>query len=548
MGRHRTIRIVTAAEIAFASSPLATAVLAPDGVIRICNALFEQLLDLEAGMVFSEVLHANDRRAALELLETLREFPFGQLEARALKGQWLRLSAAPHVHADGTLEFVVLTAEDISAQRRSASELEIQFFFDPLTKLPNRAMLVQQMTVVMENLRRRGDALSLIFFDLDRFKLINDTLGFHAGDALLIAVGARLQAILRNTDLLVRMGGDEFALLLLGGAEYAGEVGRRVLEAFQEPFRLQNTEILSSACLGVSVYPDDAADEAELQAHADLAMFSAKDQGRGRIRFFGNAADHNELEQLELEAQLRHAVELGQMRAYYQPQYELLSGNLIGFEALLRWQHPTLGLLSPARFVPLAEQCGLILPLSAWILNTAVAQTARWNAGRGQPLRIAVNLSAAQLEREDLCRSVLQALSTNGLNAEYLELEITESQVMLHTPNLEAQMRDLRQIGVRFAVDDFGTGYSNLSRLSGLAINTLKVDRSFVSALGADHGDSGMLVKSIVQLAHNLKLDVLAEGVETLEQLERLHFVGCDLAQGYYFDAPLAAADAEKKL
>ena len=542
------MRGVTAAEIAFTSSPLATAVLAPDGVIHVCNALFEQLLGLEVGVAFTEALHVNDRRAALDLLETLRDLPYGQLEARGADGRWLRLVAAPHLRADGTLEGIVLTAEDISAQRRNARELEVQFFFDSLTKLPNRAMLVQQMTVVMDNLRRRGDALSLIFIDLDRFKLVNDTLGFSAGDALLLAVAARLQTVLRSTDLLVRMGGDEFALLLLGGADYAGEVGRRALEAFQEPFKLSGTEILSSACLGVSVHPDDAADEAELQAHADLAMFSAKDQGRGRIRFFGSAADHNELEQLELEAQLRHAVELGQMRAYYQPQYELLGGTLIGFEALLRWEHPTLGLLPPARFVPLAEQCGLILPLSTWILNAATTQTARWNAGRGKALRIAVNLSAAQLEREDLCRSVLQALSSSGLAAQQLELEITETQVMAHTPNLESQMRELRNLGVRFAVDDFGTGYSNLSRLSGLALNTLKVDRSFVSELGSDHDDSAMLVKSIVQLAHNLKLDVLAEGVESLAQLERLHFVGCDLAQGYYFAAPLAPADAEKKL
>jgi diguanylate cyclase (GGDEF)-like protein len=539
---------VTPAEIAFNSGPLATAILEPDGVLRVCNALFQETLRAPVGTSLLDALRDADRRAAQEFFHSLLEFPQGQLEVCHRDGRWLRLSAAPHLGDDGTLEVIVLTAEDISAQRRSAADLEVQYFFDTLTKLPNRAMLVQQISILMENLRRRGDSLSLLFIDLDRFKLVNDTLGFEAGDALLIKVAARLQSALRNTDLLVRMGGDEFALLLLGGAEYAGGVGRRVLESFQEPFRLNDTEILSSACLGVSVYPDDAADEAELQAHADLAMFSAKDSGRGRIRFFGNSADHHELEQLELEAQLRHAVELGQMRAYYQPQYELLSGNLIGFEALLRWEHPTLGLLPPARFVPLAEQCGLILPLSAWILNAATTQTARWNATRAQPLRIAVNLSAAQLERDDLCRSVLHALGESGLSAEHLELEITESQVMMHTPNLEAQMRALREIGVRFAVDDFGTGYSNLSRLSGLALNTLKVDRSFVAALGNHHDDSGMLVKSIVQLAHNLKLDVLAEGVETLAQLERLHFVGCDFAQGFYFAAPLPVEDAERKL
>jgi diguanylate cyclase (GGDEF)-like protein len=538
------------AEIAFVSSPLPTAVVSPNGTLLAFNVALERLLQPTTGAALESYLHGADRRAFTEMLQNLSEFSFGSLEARLFAGGWVRVSAAPHHDGSNALSAVVLTLEDISAARRSQSELEYLYFFDTLTGLPNRAMLVQQTGVMLESLRRRGESLSLIFIDLDRFKLVNDTLGFETGDEMLRLVALRLKTVLRNTDLLVRMAGDEFALLLLGGEEYAKTVGRRVLELFQEPFRLEEREILSSACLGISVHPLDAADSAELQSHADLAMFSAKQQGRGRLRFFGNREDHHELEQLELEANLRHALERQELRVHYQPQYELLNGSLIGFEALLRWQHPTLGLLPPGRFVPLAEQCGLILPLSRWILLEAAKQIATWNAGRGSPLRVAVNLCAAQLERDDLGSDVRGILGQSGLEAKYLELEITETQVMTHSARLETQMRELCALGVRFGVDDFGTGYSNLLRLRDVPLNTLKVDRSFIVRLTPDPDDSDTapLIRSIVQLAHNLKLEVLAEGVETQTQLERLHFMGCDFAQGFVFAPPLMLEDAEKLL
>ncbi len=523
------------------------AVVAPDGALTACNVALERLLRPRLGAPLSEYLHANDRRAFSELLDHLGEFAVGHLEARLFDSTWVRITAAPHLYDDGTVLAVVLTLEDISLQRRSQSELEYLYYFDALTGLPNRSMLLKQLAVVLESLQRRGESLSLVFIDLDRFKLVNDSYGFEAGDELLRTVAARLKTVLRSTDLLVRMSGDEYALLLLGDEEYASGVGRRVLELFQEPFKIDGHEVLSSACLGVSISPVDAKDAEELQAHADLAMFSAKQQGRGRMRFFGNREEHNELEQLELEVQLRYALERQELRVYYQPQYELLNGRLIGFEALVRWQHPSLGLLPPARFIPLAEQSGLILPISAWILRTASAQTVAWNAGRDLPLRIAVNLCAAQLERDDLTGGVLSALQKSGLPASCLELEITESQVMGHARHLERQMHELCVQGVRFSVDDFGTGYSNLMRLREVPVNTLKVDRSFVTQLGGND-NTVSLVRGIVQLAHSLQLEVVAEGVETQFQLEKLHFMGCDLAQGFVFAPPLPVLDAEKLL
>ncbi len=530
--------------LAFQNAPLGMAVFSVDGVLLTSNEMLDSWLQ-QPIVEFQAFIHPSDRRAFRELLVQLSEGETGFLECRLLLAQerWTR------VHASWFDGRIVCLFEDITRQKQSQVELDYLFYFDALTKLPNRAMLERQIDVMLSSVRRRDDGMALLLIDLDRFKLINDTYGFAFGDDFLVAVAARLNAALRITDLLVRMGGDEFAILVLGSAEDARVVGRRVLEAFAEAFVIKEQEVVSSACVGVALFPQDASDATSLQAHADIAMFNAKEAGRGRMRFYGALGQHAEREQLEIEAELLHCIERQELVVMYQPQYDIRDHHLIGFEALTYWQHPKRGLLSPGKFIALAEQTGFITTIGNWVLEKAAWQMQQWNAALQNPLQIAVNLSATQLERTGFVAVVAGILERTGLQAGQLELEITESQIMSKEFEPEQQLHALAALGVHLAIDDFGTGYSNLGRLLGLPLTTLKIDRLFVMDLLSDPSNpksTAPLVRSIVQLAHNLKLTVLAEGVETQAQLERLNFLGCDFAQGFYFAQPLSCAEAEK--
>jgi diguanylate cyclase (GGDEF)-like protein/PAS domain S-box-containing protein len=528
-------------ESAFEHAAIGMVVVGTDANALEVNTAFEQLSgfsdDQWRSRSLVDLVHQDDAAKLKDLLHQ-----GGVYELRLLHGDgrlfWARVTASKAVEAQS-----IFTFEDISDRKRAQDELEYIFYYDALTGLPNQTMLKKHIETVINNTRHRLEPLSLAFIDLDRFKLVNDTLGHDAGDALLGIVTKRLKTCLRSTDLLARMGGDEFGILMLGDREYVTRVTRKVLESFNQPFYLNGHEVSISACMGVANFPSDAETTTDLIARADLAMFRAKETGRGRARFFASDSDHHELEILEFEAQLRRALERGEFEVFYQPQFHLGEERLIGFEALVRWHHPERGLVLPDRFIGLAEASGLIVPLGAQVLESACLQTAKWNKA-GRDLKIAVNLSAVQLENTDLVGGVSSILERTGLAPKHLELEVTESQVMSRDTTPENMMFELRKLGVRFSIDDFGTGYSNLVRLQRLPLDMLKVDRAFTSGISANRNDAIPLVQTIIALAHNLGLEVLAEGVETQYQLEKLHFLGCDQAQGYVFAPPLPVGDA----
>jgi diguanylate cyclase (GGDEF)-like protein/PAS domain S-box-containing protein len=528
-------------ETAFEHAAIGMVVVGSDANALEVNAAFEQLSGFSDEQWRSrslvDLVHQDDAAKLKDLLHQ-----GGVYELRLLRHDgrlfWARVTASKAVEAQS-----IFTFEDISDRKRAQDELEYIFYYDALTGLPNQTMLKKHIETVINNTRHRLEPLSLAFIDLDRFKLVNDTLGHDAGDALLGIVTKRLKTCLRSTDLLARMGGDEFGILMLGDREYVTRVTRKVLESFNQPFYLNGHEVSISACMGVANFPSDAETTTDLIARADLAMFRAKETGRGRARFFASDHDHHELEILEFEAQLRRALERGEFEVFYQPQFHLGEERLIGFEALVRWHHPERGLVLPDRFIGLAEASGLIVQLGAQVLETACLQTAKWNKA-GHDYKIAVNLSAVQLENTDLVDNVSKVLERTGLSPKHLELEVTESQVMSRDTTPENMMFEMRKLGVRFSIDDFGTGYSNLVRLQRLPLDMLKVDRAFTSGISANRNDAIPLVQTIIALAHNLGLEVLAEGVETQYQLEKLHFLGCDQAQGYVFAPPLPVGDA----
>ena len=414
--------------------------------------------------------------------------------------------------------------------------------YDALTGLPNRAQFNQVLDHALSRAQRAGTAVALLFVDLDRFKNINDTLGHDAGDSMLREVAARLRQCLRTSDVVARFGGDEFIVMLedLPDAEHAAGVAAKVLEAIAKPLVVGNQELHVTASIGISTYPADSTDLHALQKHADIAMYRAKEQGRNGWRHYSAQADTHSLERLTLETQLRRALERGELLLHYQPKQEIASGRITGTEALVRWQHPDHGLLPPGNFIPLAEETGLIVSLGEWVLRKAcedASQLARLpDVG---PFRVAVNLSARQFSDESLIELVSSTLSRCQLDPALLELEITESFIMHNTAHAARVLGRLKDMGVRVAMDDFGTGYSSLACLKRFPIDAIKIDRSFIQGLPGD-ADDATLTKAIIAMVHSLRLRIVAEGVETREQVEFLSRHGCDEIQGYYFSPPLA--------
>ncbi len=381
----------------------------------------------------------------------------------------------------------------------------------------------------------------MLFIDLDRFKQINDTLGHAAGDALLQQVARRLEGCIRRTDTLARMGGDEFTVLLteLHDQQYVLTVAQKLLDALQAPFQIDTFELFVTASIGVGVYPRDGKDAATLQRNADSAMYCAKINGKNNFQVFAPEINATALESLELENALRRALENGEFQLRYQPQISI-DGGLTGLEALLVWNHPKLGIISPRQFIPVAEECGLIVPIGSWVLKQACTQAAAWRRAGFPPVKVAVNVSVIQFMRAGFAEAVAAILKETGFEAASLELELTEGVVMDNVEESNRQMRLLRALGVSLALDDFGTGYSSLSYLRNLPIDTLKIDQSFLE--GLESAPNAMpLLKAIVVLAHSLNLCVVAEGVETVTQLEALRLVGCDRVQGYLTCEPLPA-------
>jgi diguanylate cyclase (GGDEF)-like protein len=434
-----------------------------------------------------------------------------------------------------------LVYREITVRRQTEETLKIVATHDPLTALPNRTLLHERLSHALARAQRHARPLALLLVDLDRFKHVNDALGHEAGDTLLQLAARRLYDCLRETDTMARQGSDEFVVLMdeLSDREAITGVAQRILDAMVEPIIIEGQEIHVTASIGISVYPDDGR---TLLTNADIALYRAKAKGGNNYQFYSAQIDNYSRERLVLESGLRRALERDELRLHYQPKVDLAAGHICGMEALLRWHHPQMGLVTPDRFIRIAEESGLIRPIGAWVLKSACMQN---RAGQRQGMRrfpVAVNVSPRQFAEESLLDDIKSALADSGLEASDLELEITESMVMNDPEQAVTTLRRLKDLGIRVAIDDFGTGYSSLAYLKRFPIDSVKVDRSFVEDIPQDV-DSMAIVQAIIAMAHSLRLKVVAEGVENEAQVSFLRSEGCDEIQGHYFSAACAASE-----
>ncbi len=446
---------------------------------------------------------------------------------------------------------VLLTFHDLTERKRFEAELTHHAFHDRLTGLPNRALFLDRLTHRLKARELDGVGFAALFIDLDNFKVINDSLGHEAGDRLLIEVAARLQSVVRPIDTVARMGGDEFTVILSEArdAAEATEVGERILRALVMPLALGEREVFVTCSIGVVMASDSAPDAAGLLRDADTAMYQAKGNGKAGVTVFEPSMNLQAVDRMELESDLRAAIEGGQFFLAYQPIVDMETGRLRDVEALIRWQHPVRGVVSPLAFIPLAEETGLICAIGRWAFRQACEQLARWNEGleESDRLRISVNVSGRQLQERGFVAEVKGVLEELGLDPRLVELEVTETAMLNDLAKMKGVFADLRKIGFRIAIDDFGTGYSSMAYLSHLPVDTLKIDRSFVIPLSEDDRAVGV-VQAMITMAHTLGLGITGEGVETEDQMKALQRMGCDLGQGYLFDRPLTAESVSQLL
>lgn len=453
-------------------------------------------------------------------------------------------------NASGVVCNYVDVFADLSTLKKSESDLYFLAHHDPLTHLPNRLLLMSTLEHCMNRALRGNKRVVLLMIDLDRFKDVNDSFGHLAGDELLQLVAQRLLYNRRDTDTVCRLGGDEFTVLLedISSNDTAARIANEVIEILSEPYQLSNGVSVSiGASIGISIFPGHGNTPQLMLQQADSALYQAKNEGRSCFVYFSQQLTLAARERLSLEVKLRHAIRHGELRVYYQPQVNVASGQIVGVEALVRWLSPSEGLISPLRFIKIAEECGLIGDIDDWVLREACLQGQRWLAAGLPPLSIAVNLSAYQFLRGDISSKVAQILNETGFPATSLELELTESALMRRETEAILTLSSLRALGVTLAIDDFGTGYSSLAYLKVFPLDVLKIDKLFIDNV-ALHRDDMEIVNAIIAMAHSLRLKVLAEGVENIEQLTYLTSHGCDLYQGYYASKPLAAAEFEKLL
>jgi diguanylate cyclase (GGDEF)-like protein len=434
-------------------------------------------------------------------------------------------------------------------RKRAEAHIHELATFDRLTGLPNRDWLQGQLRQTLESAERAGHKFAVMLLDLDRFKLVNDTLGHGRGDKLLKEVAGRIRDAVGEAGSVARLGGDEFAVLTgpLAEAGNAGAIAQAILHVLSRPFVLEGHDVFVTGSIGISVFPSDGADADALLTNADAAMYKAKDQGRNQVQFHILGTYGAAIRRLTLETDLRHAFERNGLSLAYQPQYEAATGRIVAAEALLRWTHPASGPISPAEFIPIAEETGLIVPIGDWVLMQACAEAQSWRNAGWLNATVAVNVSPRQLGGTHLIESVRKALETSGLPAEGLELEVTEGSLMLNGDDALASLLEIATLGVRIAVDDFGAGYSSLARLKRYPIGTLKIDRSFIQHLTSDDGDAG-IVRAMIAMAKSLRLRTVAEGVETEAQLAMLKNEGCELIQGFLFSRPVPPEELHRRI
>lgn len=453
---------------------------------------------------------------------------------------WQSISAVKNER--GEISHFIGIFYDLSEQKQSAERIHRLAHYDALTDLPNRVLFNERCTHALKLASREHYLVAVMFLDLDHFKLINDSLGHPVGDALLKAAAKRLSGQLRSEDTVARLGGDEFVVILekVSSTETTEEVANKLIKSFSEPFHIDTHDLAVGLSIGISIYPNDGMDTMTLLKHADIALYRAKEQGRGTVRFFEAHLTRIAEERQYLIGELHHAIVHNELEVHYQPQFSATSKRLIGAEALLRWHHPKLGLVPPDKFIPIAEDSGLIVSIGEWVLEQACRQVKTWLDEGFKFSSLAVNLSGVQIQRGNIEATVMRALSASGLPAPVLELEITETYIMQQAKRDIRVLNQLCDMGVRLAIDDFGTGQSSLSYLKQLPVETLKIDRSFISDCPGDSDDAAIAM-AIVAMGHSLRLSVLAEGVETEEQLTFVQEIGCDIVQGYHFGKPMPA-------
>ncbi|EDX70671.1 PAS fold family [Coleofasciculus chthonoplastes PCC 7420] len=462
--------------------------------------------------------------------------------------KYLSVNGAPLKDADGVITHIVFSVTDISHHKHVEEQLCHDALHDNLTRLPNRTLFMERVNHAIKLAKRNQDYLfAVLFLDLDRFKVVNDSLGHDVGDQLLTATARQLEKCVRTTDTVAHLSGDEFTILLedIKDIKDATRVAERIQATLKAPFNLNNHEVFTSASIGIALSSTGYERSEDILRDADIAMYRAKELGKARHEIFDKIMHARALELLRLENDLRRALERQEFEVYYQPITSLVTGMLTGFEALVRWRHPELGLVSPAEFIPVAEDTGLIIPLGEWVLHEACRQLRMWHTQfpTPEPLKMSVNLSGKQIKEPDLIEQIDHILAETGLDGSFLKLEITESILMENAETVTKMLLQLRARNIQLSVDDFGTGYSSLSYLHRFPVNTLKIDRSFVSKMNPKNRNTE-IIRTIITLAHSLRMDVIAEGVETLEQLTELKLLNCEQGQGYLFSKPLTKCAA----
>lgn len=460
---------------------------------------------------------------------------------------WTESKINPIVDELGNVSKLLFVTRDITDRKQSEELIHHLAYHDALTDLPNRRMYTQHLSREIMQAKRFQSNLAVLFLDLDRFKDVNDSFGHDVGDLLLVEAANRLKACLRPTDVVARLGGDEFTVLLsqLADREEAAALANQIMEALQRPFILQDHSFNVSCSIGIALYPQDGDNADDLLKRADTALYTVKSRGKNGYDFFDPTMEAKSLERILMENELRKAIEQEQFQIYYQPKIDIATDTLTGMEALVRWVHPELGVIPPNRFIPIAEETGMIIALGEWILRQACRQNKIWH-DQGYLLKVSVNLSARQIYQKDLVEMIKQILAETELAAEWLELEITES-IFVKMEEATAVLQQIRDIGIHISIDDFGTGYSSFSYIKSLPVDTIKIDASFIRDIHHNQ-ESQAIVKAIVTIAQSLNMNVIAEGIELNDQAAALQQNGCDHGQGYLFSRPLATDDFERYL
>ncbi len=444
---------------------------------------------------------------------------------------------------------LITTARDISERKEIEQRITYMASYDSLTQLPNRSLLQDRIQQVLAHNRRHNLKAAVLFVDLDRFKIINDTLGHDFGDSVLQVVANRMVAEVRSEDTVARQGGDEFIILLsdITNPDDAALIAQKIMESLSQPMHINGKELYIGTSIGIAIFPDDGDDMATLLKNSDIAMYHAKESGRGNYQFFSEKMNADASEKQSLTSYLRYAVERNELFLVYQPVVDMISGEMTGMEVLLRWQHPVLGLISPDKFIPLAEESGLILPIGEWVLRSACKQLSAWQKQGYEVPRLAINLSAKQFQQKAMDEIIAAILKETGVDPRFIGIEITESMLLHNIDEVVQTLLKLSDMGLEISIDDFGTGYSSLSYLKRFHIDKLKIDKSFVNDI-ATHPDDAAIVKAIIAMAHGLSMKVVSEGVETQAQLDFLRMHGCEQYQGYIFSKPLTASEIVTKL